>query len=88
MPDHTYSVWLGCRASIWAHRGYRVVGARVECSSIRDARRIVRESIGGQLVTVKADGGIYYYRTRADRDADDSGVSALAVIDRTEDMEA
>lgn len=84
-----YSVWLGHRASIWSHRGYRVRGERVECSSMRDARRIVRVSLCGivpprsaRYVSVTAEDGVYCYSDRAAMNRDDTGARADAVISR------
>ncbi len=84
MSAPVYSVWLGCHASIWSHRGYRVVGEHVYADSRDDAMRIVRESIGEDVVTVRADGGTYCYRTQEDADADDTGAAADAVVTREE----
>lgn len=84
MSAPTYSVWLGCHASIWSHRGYRVAGEHVYTDSRDDAMRLVRESIGEDVVTVRADGSTYCYRTQADADADDTGTAADAVVTREE----
>lgn len=83
-PARTYSVWLGYRASIWAHRGYVVRGERVECESRADARRIVAESVGEDAVRVDGDGE-HYYATQEAADADSDGSSADAVIDVAEE---
>jgi len=79
-----YVVWLGCHASIWSHRGYRVDGEHVYTDSRTDALRIVRESIGDDMVAIRADDGTYCYRLQEDADADDTGASAAAVVSRAE----
>ena len=76
-----YSVWLGCHADVWRHRGYRVRGEWVYTTSLRDARRVVRVSIGAYASTQVPD-GVYCYRDRAAMAADDSGTGAVAVISR------
>ena len=75
-----YSIWLGCDASIWQHRGYRVVGERVEgVGSMRVARQIVRDSIGPFVSTTVPD-GTYCYLSRVAMNRDDTGERAPAVI--------
>lgn len=74
------SVWLGCRASIWSHRGYEVRGETVYTSSRKDARRIVRESLGDDVIRVQVDDGEYYYREAETADRDDTGVLADAIV--------
>lgn len=76
----TYSVWLGCHASIWGHRGYRVEGEHVYTEGRADAMRLVREAIADDVVTVDAGDATYVYRTQADADADGTGADALAVL--------
>lgn len=76
----SYQVWLGYRASIWAHRGYEVRGETVYTSSRRDAERLVRESLSADAVRVRADNGDYWYATQVDADKDDDGSSAQAVV--------
>lgn len=86
MATARYSIWLGSEASIWGHRGYRVRGERVEgVTSMRDARRIVRESLRGSYVSAKASDGIYCYHDRAAMLRDDTGCAAVAVICRAEE---
>jgi hypothetical protein len=77
-----YSIWLGCNASIWSHRGYRVCGEHVYTEDRADALRIVRESIGEDMVAVRTEDGTYCYRTQEDADADETGASADAVVTR------
>lgn len=76
----TYRVYLGSEASIWAHRGYAVTGSTVEgITSLRDARRIVRQSLGA-YVSTRCPDGIYCYTSREEMRADDTGAKAPAVI--------
>lgn len=74
--------WLGCRASIWAHRGYRVEGERVLCEDLDDARRVVAESLGCQLedLVCEVGEGEYYYCSQEEADRDSDGTSADAVV--------
>jgi len=82
--NQNWQVWLGCYASIWAHRGYEVSGETVYTDSRADAMRLVSESLGGSYVAVRGDDGTYCYRTQADADSDDSGTQAVAVVSRVE----
>ena len=83
----THSVWLGSEASIWAHRGYRVIGERVQCESREDAEHVVRMSCGDDLAEYDAgSGGVHYYHSQESCDADDDGTGACAVIDEIEDI--
>ena len=82
----TYRVWLGARASGWAHNGYTVRGAYVLCDDLADAQRVVaREFECEDMVAVLADGCIYYYTSQDEADDDFSGNCADASISRVED---
>lgn len=78
--------WLGCRASIWAHRGYRVEGEMVLCSDLDDARRVVAESLGCRLedLVCEVGEGEYYYRSQEEAVRDSDGTSADAVVGTVE----
>lgn len=78
--------WLGYRASIWAHRGYRVEGERVLCSDLDDARRVVAESLGCPLdeLVCEVGDGEHYYLSQEDADRDSDGSSAEAVVGAVE----
>lgn len=84
-----YRVSLGYRASIWAHRGCRVSGSDVYTDTLRDARRIVRESIAvpgtRRVYTARASDGEYCYSTLRDMRRDDTGEWADASIHRADD---
>lgn len=82
MTTNRYRVWLGDRASAWAHRGYDVRGQNVQCASSSEAMHIVYASLGHDLVEVDVgDEGVYFYRTQEEADADTEGTMALAFID-------
>jgi hypothetical protein len=74
-----WEVWLGHRASGWAHNGYRVVGQTVYVPDAEDAFRIVRVEYP-DCVWANAEDGDYIYRTKADMDADTTGTKAVAVV--------
>lgn len=82
---HAYA-WLGCRASIWAHRGYRVEGEMVLCSDLDDARRVVAESLGCSLedLVCEVGEGEYYYSSQEEAERDSDGTSADAVVGTVE----
>lgn len=70
---HTHTVWLGCRASIWAHRG----------ESHDDALAVVTGALGPLDGLVEYVGN--YYGTQADCDADTDGSRALAGVAEIEE---
>lgn len=81
----TWQAWLGSRASIWSHRGYEVRGETVYTESRADALRIARESLGEDVVEVRADDGTYLYADADSAARDDDGSSADAVVSRVEE---
>lgn len=83
MSKQTVSVWLGYRASIWAHRGYTVLGERVECEDRKTAEHIVAESVA-PLDELYCFAGSHYYMSKSDADADPDGSFAEAVIEENE----
>jgi len=80
-----WQVWLGHRASIWAHRGYEVRGETVYVSSRQEAERLVRRSLPDGAVRVRGDDGDYWYDDEETAESDDSGVLADAVVSRAEE---
>jgi hypothetical protein len=74
-----WEVWLGHRASGWAHNGYRVVGQTVYVPDAEDAFRIVRVEYP-DYARADTEDGSYIYRTEDDMDADTTGTEAVAVV--------
>lgn len=84
-----YSVWLsGGDASLWAHRGFTTRGDRVFVKTWRDAKRIARLSCGGRVYGVQTSDGLYCYRTPTELRADQTGAKAVAVVERSGEVES
>ena len=84
-----WRVWLGAGASIWSHRGYTVRGESVYTTSYRDALRLARQEVGvTRLHVAQVPDGTYCYGTRRERDADETGAAAAAVVSYEGDLGA
>jgi hypothetical protein len=80
-----WQVWLGCRASIWSHRGYEVRGETVYVESESEAEHVVRRSLPDGAVRVSACDADYWYADAEMAERDDDGIFADAVVSRADE---
>ncbi len=55
--DEQTEIWLGQRASIWAHRGYVVRGESVLCTCRGDATSVLYKSFADADSLIEVEGG-------------------------------